>query len=565
MTENLAFKKALACLSHPFSIGAILLLFLNDHLLRHLWPSWWTGKLGDFAWLFFFPFFLAACLAWILPRRLPHHQWWVGGLAFGLVGGIFVLAKTQPFFHGMLIHILDWVLGFPVSVQRDATDLVALLSLIVGLWLWLKIKSFPEKKFRPGFVLLASGVFLTIANMPQPDPGIYCLDHIGEEIVACASYSCYGSTDGGLNWAAHEGVELSDCPSILSEETPVYGKVAVPAQSGVTYWFTPGGDIQRSEEADSPWKVEYQIIPVSQAQKTYYFKTHTGNPVLTDSPQDGIYDPASGNVIFTMGHEGVLVRQAQGSYKLVQVGSYGKVRTTQLDVLVTVLTGEFGLAACFGGLVVVLLGFYEERSLLKKLVSVLAVVVWLFPVFFVPPALSAGSYAAALSSISILVAGLLIFPLALDGFFMVGILAPDSLLRLGLLVVAGILLFLLPYVLWGLNLLPDYRLATVSAMILGGGFILYQYRSLMSGTSSVKPEVSSQVEPRRLIKAGWLFLGGAVLSIVGIALTLFGLNIGLAGVVVGLVLMLGGVWVRRKVWIAARKDEVEQESSDQVG
>jgi len=105
----------------------------------------------------------------------------------------------------------------------------------------------------------------------------------------------------------------------------------------------------------------------------------------------------------------------------------------------------------------------------------------------------------------------------------------------------------------------------VSAMILGGGFILYQYRSLMSGTSSVKPEVSSQVEPRRLIKAGWLFLGGAVLSIVGIALTLFGLNIGLAGVVVGLVLMLGGVWVRRKVWIAARKDEVEQESSDQAG
>jgi hypothetical protein len=99
----------------------------------------------------------------------------------------------------------------------------------------------------------------------------------------------------------------------------------------------------------------------------------------------------------------------------------------------TVLSGEFGLAACFGGLVVVVLGLYEERSLHKKLVSILAVVIWLFPVFFVPPALSAGSIAATLSSISTLMAGLIIFPLVLDGFFVTGILAPDSLIRLGLL------------------------------------------------------------------------------------------------------------------------------------
>jgi hypothetical protein len=34
-------------------------LLLNDHLFRIHWPGWWTGKLGDFAWLFFFPFALA--------------------------------------------------------------------------------------------------------------------------------------------------------------------------------------------------------------------------------------------------------------------------------------------------------------------------------------------------------------------------------------------------------------------------------------------------------------------------------------------------------------------------
>jgi len=564
MTGNMAFNKAIACLNNPISLGAILLLFLNDHLLRHYWPSWWTGKLGDFAWLFFFPFILAACLAWVLPQRLLHHQRWVGGLSFGLVGGVFVLAKTLPFFNTALLEILERILGIPIGVQKDWTDLLALLALFAAAWLWTKMVILPEKKFSLSLALIASGMFLTIANMAQPDPGIHCLDRIGEEIIACASYNCYGSTNGGLSWAMLEEAELPKCPYITGGNTAVTGKISVPAQPGVIYEFTPGGDIQRSEDYGSSWKVEYPIKPVSQAQKAYYFKTHSGNPVLIDSPQDGIFDPVSGNVIFSMGHEGVLVRQAQGTYKQAQVGPYGKVNTTQIDVLMTVLSGEFGLAACFGGLVVVVLGLYEERSLLKKLVSILAVVVWLFPVFFVPPALSAGSYIAMLSSISILVAGLLILPLVLDGFIMVSILAPDSLLKLGLLVIVGMLLFSLPYLLWGFNLLPDYRLATLAAIILGGGFLLIQYRALMTGASSVKPEVSSQIEPLRLKRSGWLFLLGAILAVGGIGMTSFGLNFGFAVVVLGLVLMLGGAWVRRRVWIAARKDEAEQESSDQV-
>jgi hypothetical protein len=122
------------------------------------------------------------------------------------------------------------------------------------------------------------------------------------------------------------------------------------------------------------------------------------------------------------------------------------------------------------------------------------------------------------------------------------------------------LLFFLPYFLWGLNLLPDYRLATLVAVVLGGGFILIQYRALMSGSSKVKPEVSSQVEPIRVKRAGWLFLVGAVLAIVGIGLAVFGLSFGFVGVFLGLGLMVGGAWIRRGVWEAAKKDEAEQES-----
>ena len=49
-------------LCHPLPIAAVLVLTLNDHVLKGsgLLPGWLTGKLSDFAGLFFFPLLLAA-------------------------------------------------------------------------------------------------------------------------------------------------------------------------------------------------------------------------------------------------------------------------------------------------------------------------------------------------------------------------------------------------------------------------------------------------------------------------------------------------------------------------
>ena len=91
--ENRLSRKALRLLCSPLSLGAMAVLLINDHLLRRFWPSWVTGKLGDFAWLLFFPFALAWVLAFILPRR----ERLVRGLSFGMTGGIFALAKTFRF------------------------------------------------------------------------------------------------------------------------------------------------------------------------------------------------------------------------------------------------------------------------------------------------------------------------------------------------------------------------------------------------------------------------------------------------------------------------------------
>ena len=52
-------RLALTALGHPLSLGAVALLLLNDHVLKQAFPSILTGKLSDFAGLFFFPFLLA--------------------------------------------------------------------------------------------------------------------------------------------------------------------------------------------------------------------------------------------------------------------------------------------------------------------------------------------------------------------------------------------------------------------------------------------------------------------------------------------------------------------------
>src|SRR6187402_3574682 len=59
-----------------FIIGLVILL-LNDFVLKGLYGNWLTGKLSDFAGLFIFPLFFAALL--------PGHKnkiFWLTGLLF---------------------------------------------------------------------------------------------------------------------------------------------------------------------------------------------------------------------------------------------------------------------------------------------------------------------------------------------------------------------------------------------------------------------------------------------------------------------------------------------------
>jgi len=123
-------------MTRALPLVAVAALVLNDHVLKQHFPGLITGKLSDFAGLFFFPLFLADVLS--IMRR-PSSRVLIGTcLATAIV---FALVKTTAIGHSVYCVGLG-MLQAPlrggyhrVRMTMDATDLVALVA-IVGAYLY---------------------------------------------------------------------------------------------------------------------------------------------------------------------------------------------------------------------------------------------------------------------------------------------------------------------------------------------------------------------------------------------------------------------------------------------
>src|ERR687898_3548159 len=109
---------SLRALAHPGSVLALVLLVLNDHVLKQAWPGWVTGKLSDVAGLVVAPLLLAALLAVARARRPVAIAVVVTGLGF-------TFCKTSDI--GAAATSSVWsVFGTPTMIRADVTDLLAL-------------------------------------------------------------------------------------------------------------------------------------------------------------------------------------------------------------------------------------------------------------------------------------------------------------------------------------------------------------------------------------------------------------------------------------------------------
>jgi hypothetical protein len=111
--------------THPVWWAALLLLALNDHVLKGsgLLPGSWTGKLSDFAGMIVAP----PLLALLFGARRRHSAW----LASLLVGAGLCAIDLSHSASQLLEHLLAAV-GLPSRLWPDPSDLWALLALPIG-------------------------------------------------------------------------------------------------------------------------------------------------------------------------------------------------------------------------------------------------------------------------------------------------------------------------------------------------------------------------------------------------------------------------------------------------
>ncbi len=112
-----------AALRHPLFLCALLVLVVNDHLLKgaRILPGLVTGKLSDFAGLLVAPVLVAA----LISARTPLRR----GLALGAIALPFAAIKLSSAAAGALVAAAG-LAGLKFRIWQDPTDLAALVMLV---------------------------------------------------------------------------------------------------------------------------------------------------------------------------------------------------------------------------------------------------------------------------------------------------------------------------------------------------------------------------------------------------------------------------------------------------
>lgn len=120
----------------PLPLAAVVLTALNDHVLKTRWPSFVTGKLSDFAGLFFFPLFTLA-LVRLLARGRVRLTLRVFVIVTIVIDLVFALVKLDESARDFYVNALTSI-GFHSRSVGDPTDLVAMALANVATYLYVK-------------------------------------------------------------------------------------------------------------------------------------------------------------------------------------------------------------------------------------------------------------------------------------------------------------------------------------------------------------------------------------------------------------------------------------------
>lgn len=322
-------RLSLRALRHPLTLSSIGLLIINDHLLKVVAPSWLTGKLSDFAGLFFFPFLLAAFLALPLERLKPRQ---VMTLACFVSSGWFISIKTLPAANALTTQLLTWLLGVQSNIILDPTDLAALPMLGLAGWLWVHLEQTPvlEKSDWGAYLALGLSAWATMATSAcPPEFSISRLSASGEIVYARGDgYGrpvIYASKDAGRTWFNPSPKEIPGNVISDMQFDPILPVTACNPDHEQQCYRIDGQDfVEYSGDGGEVWSDVWQIPYGRQRFMERYrlrpLSCKSGNEMNT-KPLDIIFVKQGSEYvpIMAMGNEGVLAFAANSVWQRYSV------------------------------------------------------------------------------------------------------------------------------------------------------------------------------------------------------------------------------------------------------
>lgn len=180
-------------LGRPWFFVALVVLALNDHVMKHAWPNWITGKLSDVAGVV-----VVATVLSVLA----------GATRGTLVAGLsFVLLKTVPGVAEAAAPLLGGV------TLRDPSDLLA-LGVLPPLWLGLsRTRTDQASRDRRAWqaIGLVAALLFTTATSATPEDEVFAVQYAdgGFQVELSTQHAMslvYASQDGGRTWNEENSV-----------------------------------------------------------------------------------------------------------------------------------------------------------------------------------------------------------------------------------------------------------------------------------------------------------------------------------------------------------------------
>lgn len=336
---------------HPLLIFSILVLLLNDHLLKAAAPSFLTGKLSDFAGLFFFPFLAGAALqslARLARRRLGPRPALLA--SFGLCAALFIPLKTLPGANALASGLLSSLFASPVRVTLDPTDLAALVMFLPawGLWRHIERGTANAAPGRLAYAALGLGALASLATSPcMTVPSIQRLAQTDGVLYAgILNYNNnaaggYSSQDGGQTWTILSPEALAQLPTGLQNTLggPAMLPITLcdPLQPQTCYRIDGRPQVEQSLDGGTTWQVAWRV-PLERMD--YILRASRGGWPLGcgKTPDLKTYDmlflPGQGKstLVVAVGNDGLVLHSPSTDWQRLGIqisqGSYGQAAVT---------------------------------------------------------------------------------------------------------------------------------------------------------------------------------------------------------------------------------------------